>query len=79
MMTDCVVRLQELEAAEQSYADVCNQIAKAERFFPVPGIGQGESASKEPPAEGVASTQLATATLHEHVPSPLYHVCDNTV
>ena len=49
------VVLQELAAAEQSFADVCDQIAKAERFFPVPGIGQLDQAAaafKDNPANG---------------------------
>ncbi len=45
--------VQELAAAEQSFADVCDQIAKAERFFPVPGIGQlDQAAFKDNPADG---------------------------
>jgi hypothetical protein len=47
---------QELTAVEQSFADVCNQISKAERFFPVPGIASGDQGSAKPyPAEGMLS------------------------
>lgn len=39
---------QELHEAEGAFKDVCDQIAKAERFFPVPG-SSGGSATCTPP------------------------------
>ena len=40
---------QELHEAEQAFKDVCDQISKAERFFPVPGapgMGSGNAPTR---------------------------------
>ncbi|BDA43172.1 probable radial spoke head 1 homolog at C-terminar half [Coccomyxa sp. Obi] len=60
----CKRLLKELAAAEQSFADVCDQIAKAERFFPVPGIGNiDQAASKDNPADGKAGSRQLEVSL----------------
>jgi hypothetical protein len=56
--------VQELSAAEQSFADVCDQIAKAERFFPVPGIGHGEQTARESPADSARTSLPSWGPLH---------------
>ena len=40
--------IQELHEAELAFKDVCDQIAKAERFFPVPGASAGNGISAPP-------------------------------
>ncbi len=59
--------MQELASAEQSFADVCDQIAKAERFFPVPGIGHGEHTARDSAADG--------ACTHSSQPNAVYAHC----
>ncbi|CAL8468842.1 g8383 [Coccomyxa elongata] len=60
----CKRLLKELAAAEQSFADVCDQIAKAERFFPVPGIGQlDQAAFKDNPTDGKAGARQLEVSL----------------
>ena len=39
--------LQELGNAEKAYRDVCDQIAKAERFFPLTGGARSEAAAHQ--------------------------------
>ena len=43
-----VMHAQELQEAEHAFADVCDQIAKAERFFPVPGASASIGTSTPP-------------------------------
>jgi len=43
-----VMCIQELHEAELAFKDVCDQIAKAERFFPVPGASAGNGISAPP-------------------------------
>ena len=40
--------IQELHEAELAFKDVCDQVAKAERFFPVPGASAGNGISAPP-------------------------------
>jgi hypothetical protein len=49
---------QELEAAEGALADACDEVDKAERFFPVPG---GADAAAQPRAAHGARAQPAAA------------------
>ena len=39
--------MQELGNAEKAYRDVCDQIAKAERFFPLSGGARSEAAAHQ--------------------------------
>ena len=56
---DCVLmRTQELQEAERAFVDVCDQIAKAERFFPVPGASASSGTSMPP--RGMPSGALSS-------------------
>ena len=85
---DCVLlRTQELQEAERAFLDVCDQIAKAERFFPVPGASAGSGTSTPPrgmPSGALSSwiqqcaagAQLSANTASEHgVPALSSRMC----
>ena len=46
--------MQELHEAECAFKDVCDQLSKAERFFPVPGASASNGAST--PSRGAPRT-----------------------
>ena len=50
--------MQELNEAEQAFKDVCDQISKAERFFPVPGAPG--TVSGDAPARGAQALYLCS-------------------
>ena len=56
--------MQELEEAERAFIDVCDQIAKAERFFPVPGSSPGNGTSTPP--RGAPSREVTSQSWQQY-------------
>lgn len=67
--------LQELGNAEKAYRDVCDQIAKAERFFPLTGGARGEAVAHQQGKPCRGQYGHLGAFVESQLPAPDMHTC----